>query len=114
SFDADFLTSGPGSLRYANDFMQRRRLPTREADVSTAIMNRLYVAEPMVTCTGAKADHRLAIRGSRIELLARSLAAELGVGPAIAVPADLEKWVRALGRDLEGHRGRSLVLAGNR
>ena len=32
SLDADFLAAGPGHLRYANDFMERRRVRTDVAD----------------------------------------------------------------------------------
>src|SRR5262249_27444869 len=43
SLDADFLNGMPGSLRYAADFMSRRRVRTTEASASQAQMNRLYV-----------------------------------------------------------------------
>ena len=35
-------------------------------------MNRLYFVETAVTCTGAKADHRLAVPAQEIERLARA------------------------------------------
>src|SRR5439155_10359932 len=63
--------------------------------------------------TGAKADHRLALRAADVAPFARMMAAALGVRgatrPANAVPA---RWVTAVVRDLERHRGRSLVIAG--
>ena len=77
SLDADFLASGPGHLRYAADFMNRRRVRTSEQDAARAEMNRLYVVETAVTCTGAKADHRLALRGRQIEAFARAVAGKL-------------------------------------
>ena len=124
SLDADFLQCGPGSLRYAADFMARRRVRTTPRDAATARMNRLYVVETAVSCTGAKADHRLAMRAAQIEGFARALAARLGVtvedkasgnkaaGNKAAGP--WEKWVAAVTKDLENHRGRCLVLAGDR
>ena len=75
ALDADFLTCGPGSVRYSKDFAARRRL----TDENTS-MNRLYAIESTPTLTGAKADHRLpvaAVRGrsrSRASWLRRSAA----------------------------------------
>src|SRR5262249_53942882 len=112
SLDADFLTGAPGSLRYVADFMSRRRVRTTAADAARAEMNRLYVVEPGVRCTGAKADNRLALKAHEVEGFARALAARLGVmagaGGAYA------KWVEAVAGDLrrQERRGRSLVLAG--
>src|SRR5215469_6064043 len=56
SLDADFLSGSwfPGFVRYARDFMSRRKLAGKDK-----AMNRLYVAESSSTTTGAKADHRL-------------------------------------------------------
>ncbi len=62
SLDADFLTDGPGHIRYANDFISRRRVRLSAEEASQAQMTRLYVVESNVSCTGAKADHRLALR----------------------------------------------------
>jgi molybdopterin-containing oxidoreductase family iron-sulfur binding subunit len=117
SLDADFLTCGPGNLRYVADFMSRRRVRTKEQDAREARMNRLYVVETTVTNTGAKADHRLALRAQEIEGFTRAVAAKLGL-PAgakqTAVSAAREKWIAAVAKDLQQHRGRSVVLAGDR
>jgi molybdopterin-containing oxidoreductase family iron-sulfur binding subunit len=79
-------------------------------------MNRLYVVESTFTMTGAKADHRLAVRHGEVERIARSLAAAVGViGPQ---GASLSEAVRATGHiasfaaDLKKHPGRSAVIAG--
>src|SRR5215475_12705768 len=53
ALDADFLTGGPGSLKYTRDFTARRRPEDAER------MNRLYAVESMPTPTGSRADHRL-------------------------------------------------------
>ena len=117
SLDADFLTSGVGHLHYVSDFMSRRRVRTSEQEAAKAQMNRLYAVETAVTATGAKADHRLALRAHEIAGFARSLAARLGV-PAGNKESDTSgahaKWIAAVTKDLEQHRGRSLVLAGDR
>jgi MoCo/4Fe-4S cofactor protein with predicted Tat translocation signal len=110
ALDADFFTSMPGSLRYVADFMSRRRVRTTAADAAQSTMNRLYVVEPGVSCTGAKADNRLALRAHEIEGFARALAGRLGVmTEGGGAPA---KWVEAIAADLERHRGRCLVLVG--
>jgi molybdopterin-containing oxidoreductase family iron-sulfur binding subunit len=113
SLDCDFLACGPASLRYTADFMSRRRV--RNDDAAKARMNRLYVVETAVTCTGAKADHRLALPGQEIERVARALAARLGVKEAGAAEREAqEKWVASVAKDLDNHRGRCVVLAGDR
>jgi MoCo/4Fe-4S cofactor protein with predicted Tat translocation signal len=115
SLDADFLTSGPGKLRYARDFMARRRVRTSAPSAKTAEMNRLYIAETAVSCTGAKADHRLAIRPADVERLARAIAAHAGIldQQDDELPSEWQKWAAAVANDLAAHRGRSLVLAGD-
>ncbi len=113
SLDADFLGEGPAQLRYAADFMSRRRIRTDGQDAAAAAMSRLYVVEGAVSRTGAKADHRLAIRPSAIERLARAVAAELGVIDG-RENSDTQDWIAAVARDLQAHRGRSLIIAGDR
>jgi len=109
SLDADFLASGPGSLRYARQFAAGRRVRTSQTD-----MNRLYVVEPMPTPTGTKADHRLPLRAADVEQFAWSLAAALGAdtGGRQSAPGAYDKWIAPIARDLQRHRGSSLVIAG--
>jgi molybdopterin-containing oxidoreductase family iron-sulfur binding subunit len=111
SLDSDFLYFGPGSIRYARDFANKRRVSEPKAE-----MNRLYVVESTPSVTGSMADHRLPLGPIDIEGFARIVAKGLGVelpGEAPAVPARYDKWTRALIRDLQKHRGSSLVLAGD-
>ena len=111
SLDSDFLCAGPGSVRYAHDFADKRRVTGPESR-----MNRLYVVESTPTNTGAQADHRLPLRAGEIEALARALAGKLGVQTGTASGAsnpDAYPWMDALARDLQNHRGASLVLAGD-
>jgi molybdopterin-containing oxidoreductase family iron-sulfur binding subunit len=114
SLDADFLSSGPGSVRYLADFMSRRRVRTTAADAGSASMNRLYMVEPEVTLTGAKADHRLAVKGSAIANIARSVAAALGIQGVTAERSEHQSWIDAVARDLNRDRGASVVIAGAR
>jgi MoCo/4Fe-4S cofactor protein with predicted Tat translocation signal len=74
ALDSDFLFAEPGSLRYARDFSNRRRVRGEQAQ-----MNRLYVAEPTPSITGSMADHRLAIAAGRIGQLAQAIGRRVGV-----------------------------------
>ena len=119
SLDSDFLGSGPGHIRYAREFSRRRKLPNLRKpnpladEVLPQIkMNRLYVVEPTPSVTGATADHRLPLRASELELFARALAAKLGLGGVGPLSPDAEKWLDAVIRDLQKHKGASLVVAG--
>ncbi len=106
SLDADFLACGPGSVRYARDFADRRRVSEERKT-----MNRLYAVESTPSLTGLKADHRLPVRASDVEGFARQIAAGIGVGSAGAGGGDVA-WIAAVAKDLQAHRGTSLVVAG--
>jgi MoCo/4Fe-4S cofactor protein with predicted Tat translocation signal len=112
SIDSDFLACGPGSLWYGRDFASKRRIVEGKTD-----MNRLYMVESTPTTTGAKADHKLALRPSEIEGFARAVATALGVnsggGQAAAPIGPHANWINALVRDLQQSRGRSIVIAGD-
>jgi MoCo/4Fe-4S cofactor protein with predicted Tat translocation signal len=116
SLDADFLANGPGHLRYMKEFYRRRTLTENAAGQAAGMeMNRLYVAEPTPTVTGASADHRLPVRASQVEALARALAGKLGHGGAgggTEVPAGADAFLAAVSKDLAANRGKSLVVAG--
>src|SRR5919197_1073414 len=79
ALDADFLGCGPAAIRYSKDLATRRRVTDDKKE-----MNRLYVIESTPTLTGAKADHRLALRASEIEGFARALASAVGAGGGAA------------------------------
>src|SRR5712691_10068737 len=121
SLDSDFLGSGPGHIRYAREFSRRRLLSERPKPNPLADeifpemkMNRLYVVEPTPSVTGATADHRLPLRASEVELFARALAAKLGLGGhGAALSSETEKWLDAVAKDLQKHKGASLVAAGD-
>jgi len=107
SLDSDFLASGPGHIRYAREFSRRRKL-----NGPNDTMNRLYVVEPTPSVTGSSADHRLPLRAGDVELFAAALAAKLGLGGSAKAPASAEKWLDAVAKDLQQHKGSSLVVAG--
>jgi MoCo/4Fe-4S cofactor protein with predicted Tat translocation signal len=101
SLDADFLYAGfPGNTRYIRDFAKRR-------NPDDGKMNRLYVIESTPTSTGAKADHRLPVKASAVETLARAVT-------QIGEPsADTARFLKTLIADLESHKGSSVVIAGD-
>jgi MoCo/4Fe-4S cofactor protein with predicted Tat translocation signal len=104
SLEADFIGSGPGNLSYIRQYASRRKRP------DLGQLNRLYVAESAWTLTGAKADHRLPVRSSQIEELARALSAGLGSGSVPGGPH--QAWIQSAARDLQQQAGRSLVMPG--
>ena len=112
ALESDFLTAGPGAVRYARDFADRRKVGHAEAGGHA--MNRLYVAESSPTATGTVADHRFRIRPSQLPAIVQSLAAAVGVAGVSdgALDAATSKWVQAAARDLAAHRGGALVVAG--
>jgi len=110
SLDSNFLTSGPGSLRYAREFARKRRVESAESK-----MNRLYAVESTPSNTGAMADHRLRIPAGGIESFVRALAKQLGLnaGQASGASSAPAEWISALARDLQQHSGASLIIAGD-
>ena len=109
SLDADFLSCGPGHLRYVREFSAKRRVQGERTE-----MNRLYAVQSTPTNTGAVADHRLPLRASQIEDFARAVANGLGLpvqnAPGLEAYA---KWITALVHDLQTHKGSSIVIAGD-
>src|SRR5262245_391393 len=114
SLDADFLGCSPASIRYSRDFAKRRS-SAADAEHGAAgeraePMNRLYAIESTPTLTGAKADHRLALGASEIQAAAQALASA-GSAPQLS-NTGAAKFLAAVAKDLQAHRGRSLVIAG--
>ena len=106
SLDSDFLDSF--NVRYVRDFTDKRRVTLDKKD-----MNRLYQVETTLTITGAKADHRLAIKPSQMENFVRAVAAALGVANAGGNAGEHAAWLTPMVNDLRAHGGRSLVIAGD-
>jgi MoCo/4Fe-4S cofactor protein with predicted Tat translocation signal len=108
ALDADFLGQGPGALKYSREYADRR--------TPSARMNRLYAVESTPTGVGAVSDHRLALKPSLIDAFARAVAAGLGIegvqpGQSKVVEAHAA-WIAGLVKDLQAHRGSSLVIPG--
>lgn len=111
SLDGDFLSAGfPGFQKYTRAFSQRRRPELKEE------MLRFYAVESATTNTAAKADHRLHLKASEVELFARALAAALGVAQAggeSGFKAGQKKFAAALIKDLQANHGAALVVVGD-
>ncbi len=110
SLDADFLYAGfPGNTRYIRDFAKRR-------NPDDGKMNRLYVIESTPTSTGAKADHRWPLRAWDIGATARNIATVVRSRARVMEGAEGDpeaKKFQGLIRDLDDHRGSSVVIAGD-
>jgi MoCo/4Fe-4S cofactor protein with predicted Tat translocation signal len=113
ALDSDFLGTEAGSPLPVKRFSQRRR-NTKPSDEPS----RLYSIESQFSVTGAMADHRLRAKASDVDAIVSALAHELGVVSDLNVlsgSADAtQKFVMAVKRDLEKHRGKSIVVAGPR
>ncbi len=109
SLDGDFLSSGyPGFLYYARQFAAQRDPNLREK------MARFYSIQSTPTNTSGKADHRLPVRASEVDPLARAIAAGLGVGGGGAtIKPEHQKFVTAVVKDLQAHKGAAVVIPGD-
>src|SRR5205823_13298430 len=94
SLDADFLNSTfPGFEVYARQFSARRQPDDARG------MSRFYAIETAPTNTGAKADHRLGLKPSKLEQFARALSSNGGAG------GQWSGWSSAIAQDLLQHHG---------
>jgi molybdopterin-containing oxidoreductase family iron-sulfur binding subunit len=111
ALDADLFGAGtPGNVRYARDFASGRRVRRAKAE-----MNRLYVAEPTPTPTGSTADHRLPLKASQADAVARAILAGLQGGtPASLGSREIDAFVGAAVADLRAAGARGLVAVGAR
>jgi len=105
SLDADFLSAHPGMLKYARDFAARRRITEGKKE-----MSRLYVVETTPTTTGAAADHHWSVKPSEMWDIAFAVFGGLGAR-TVAHPGSIS-GLDAMARDLQQHKGSSIVIAG--
>ena len=108
SLDADIFSGF--NVRYIKDFNKSRVFSKEKKQI-----NRLYAVETTMTLTGAKADHRLAVKPSRMIDVAKAIAGALGVsGAAAAGLSEKEmQWITAMAKDLQSSGGKSIVVAGD-
>jgi Fe-S-cluster-containing dehydrogenase component len=108
SLDGDFLSSGfPGFLYNARQFAAKRN-PSLGNN-----MSRFYSIQSTPTNTSGKADHRLPVRASEVEPLARAIAAGIGAGGGGNVKPEYQKFVNAVVKDLQAHKGAAVVIPGD-
>ncbi|MEQ1764394.1 MAG: TAT-variant-translocated molybdopterin oxidoreductase, partial [Pyrinomonadaceae bacterium] len=106
SLDADIFSGF--NVRYAKDFAKARELKEGSTDIC-----RLYAIETTQTLTGAKADHRLAVKPSQMVEIAKAVAAAVGVGGVTSTNTVEPAWIAAMAKDLAAFRGKSLVVVGD-
>ncbi|HEX4963848.1 MAG TPA: TAT-variant-translocated molybdopterin oxidoreductase [Thermoanaerobaculia bacterium] len=105
---SDLLAAGPGSVRYARQLADGRRVRQNHPD-----MNRLYAVESIPTPTGTIADHRLQLSPPQLEAFALALARAVGAAPGGSAPleAKAQTFLQAVAADLKANAGASLVAA---
>jgi molybdopterin-containing oxidoreductase family iron-sulfur binding subunit len=112
SLDSDFLSpsENPGSVRYARDFANGRRVQGKSGE-----MNRLYSIHSSVGLVPVMADHRWPVKANDVQAVAAALAAAVGVAGAEAtgVPSHVQGAIQAIANDLKSHAGASIVIAGD-
>lgn len=106
SLDADIFSGF--NVAYIKDFARGRAFSEEKKQI-----NRLYSIETSVSLTGAKADHRIAVKPSQMAEIAKAVATAVGVGGAISTYTENAAWIAAMAKDLNEHKGESLVVAGN-
>lgn len=106
SLDADIFSGF--NVGYLKDYAAGKSFSEERKDIS-----RLYSVETTISLTGAKADHRLAIKPSQMPEVAKAIAKAIGVAGAVSAYTENAAWIAGLARDLMEHKGRSVVVAGN-
>ena len=106
TLDADIFSGF--NVRYIADFAKSRALSEEKKEI-----NRLYAIETTTTLAGAKADHRLAVKPSQMPEIAKAIAKALGVSGANSTYTENAAWIAALAKDLQEHKGKSIVIAGS-
>jgi len=106
SLDADIFSGF--NVGYIKDYAAGKSWSAEKKDIS-----RLYVVETSATITGAKADHRLAVKPSQLAEVAKAIAQRVGVTGANSTYNGNAQWIDAMARDLGAFKGRSLVVAGD-
>lgn len=104
--DADIFSGFNVAL--IKDYAAGRKYSEEKKDI-----NRLYMVETTTTITGAKADHRLAVKPSELAGVARAIAAAVGVAGANSVYSANAAWITTMAKDLVANKGKSVVVAGD-
>lgn len=106
SLDADLFSNF--NVRYIKDFNKSRVFSEEKKEI-----NRLYSVETTISLTGAKADHRLAVKPSQMPEVAKAIAAAMGVAGATSTYTENANWIQGVARDLKANGAKSLVVVGD-
>jgi MoCo/4Fe-4S cofactor protein with predicted Tat translocation signal len=106
SLDKDIFSDF--NVRYMKDYTKLRKYSEEKKSI-----NRLYAVETTMSLTGAKSDHRLAVKPSQMAEIAKAIAAALGVSGAASTYTENAQWIGAMAKDLLANRGKSIVVAGD-
>lgn len=106
SLDSDLF--GKFNVRYTKDYTKARAYEPAKTD-----LNRLYAIETTISITGAKADHRLAVKPSQMPEIAKAIAAAVGVPGVNSTYTENAQWIQAMAKDLMAHKGESAVIVGD-
>jgi len=106
SLDKDIFSDF--NVRYTKDFNKGRLYNQEKTEI-----NRLYSVETTLSLTGAKADHRIAVKPSQMPEIAKAIAAALGVAGATSTYTENAQWIQAMAKDLQANRGKSIIVAGD-
>lgn len=106
TLDADLFSGF--NVRYIKDFVKGRAFTEEKKQIS-----RLYAIETTTTLTGAKADHRLAVKPSQMGEIAKAIAKAIGVAGANSTYTENAQWISALAKDLLANKGKTVVVAGD-
>jgi len=113
ALDCDFIGGEEDAHNSIRQFTGKRKIATPQDQ-----MNRLYAVESLFTLTGMNADHRLRVAASAVVQVAAAIAAELGISVGNLISTSKveldKKWIAECAKDLQAHRGKSLVVAGVR
>ncbi len=105
SLDADIFSGF--NVAYIKDYTAGKAFSEEHKGI-----NRLYSVETTITITGAKADHRIAVRPSQMAEVAKAIAKAVGVAGATSTYTENAAWIAAMAKDLVAYKGKSLVVAG--
>ena len=72
------------------------------------MMSRLYVVESTPTITGANADNRFSVKPAEMEAVAHAVS-----GSITRASGDIGSWLPAVTKDLQLHKGASIVIPGD-
>jgi molybdopterin-containing oxidoreductase family iron-sulfur binding subunit len=109
SFGADFLANWISPVEHARQYAENRKLFGKKS------MSRHYQFEPMMTLSGANADHRYKMKptqhGAYVVSLYNKVAALAGAASAGSVNTPVEDGLNKAARDLWNSKGRALVVS---